>query len=68
MPNSRNSVTMSGTRLLRRSGTFSLKVMPRTPTRALDRALRGDQQLDELCATKPPMPSLIRRPARMTSG
>ena len=34
IPNSRSSTMISGTRLLRRSGTFSLKVMPSIPTLA----------------------------------
>ena len=40
--------------VLRRSGTFSLKVMKDTDSGALDRALRGDQQFARRCAMKPP--------------
>ena len=71
-PRSRSSPArrrMSGTRLLRRSGTFSLKVSPSTPTRARRTGTsRAISSLTSFCATKAPMPSLIRRPARITSG
>ena len=49
MPKLRSSSTMSGTLELRRSGTFSLKVRPRTPTlRGAQGNGGGDHQLDRL--------------------
>ena len=48
-----SSARMSGTRLLRRSGTFSLKVSPSTPTRARRTGTsRAISSLTSFCATK----------------
>src|SRR6185503_1692897 len=68
-PNSRSSARMSATLELRMSGQFSLKVRPSTLTRA-PLMLRPAWiicwiALRAMCA---PMPSLMRRPARITCG
>src|SRR6185369_9035359 len=68
-PNSCSSRTMSITFELRMSGTFSLNVSPRMLTRA-PLMLRPAWiiRCTVLRAMWLPMPSLMRRPARITSG
>src|SRR5687767_12347584 len=68
-PNSASSRRMSATFELRMSETFSLKVRPSTLTRA-PLMLRPAWIICwmALRATCAPMPSLMRRPARITSG
>ena len=67
--NLRSSLMMSMTRVLRRSGQFSLKVRPSTSTRAPTGLIDLAAISRSTCvATWAPMPSLMRRPARMTSG
>ena len=66
LPSSR---TRSATLVLRVSGMFSLKVKPITSTLASSIfSLRLSMALMMSRATKPAMPSLMRRPARIISG
>ena len=60
---------VDATRVLRRSGTFSLNVNPRIVTTARFCAgVTRTRALTVCPTTQAPMPSLTRRPARMTSG
>ena len=61
-----SSRTISTTRVLRVSGTSSLKVKPSMVT--MPPVPPPHQPRAAFRATRGPMPSLIRRPARMTSG
>ena len=68
-PNCLRYRTTSTARVLRKSGTFSLKVRPSTQMLAFfGRRPAATSSRMASSPTYSPMPSLIRRPARMTSG